>query len=491
MAITIKINGTDRTNLLQNVSIDDNLYSETDNCSFVYIKYGEETFIPEGYDEVEVWDGATKIFGGRIIRIDREVESPGVEKFSVSCKDYVEDMDGFLAVEDYQEKTVDFIISDLLSKYANGAGFTVNNVDCDIVIQRILFDAKPISKCIDELAELVNYQWYIDPNKDIHFFAKGTEEAPFELTDSNGNYIFSSLKLTEDYSQVVNSILVEGGTFKGETVKIDFKVLESDVDEERESFSTIEHFAEMPKVYVNDVQKTVGVNNLDKAEDFDILWDYNQKIIKFREDNRPGLFDKITLEGSVSIPAIFIATDSDSISEYGKKQIKIIDKSIDSFQEAAQRAAAELDAYKEKLTDGSFTTYNSGLVSGQQIHIQSDLRGIDQYFVIKRVSFRMKTYNSFEYDIDLITQKTMGLVDFLQKQVLDKDKEVDVDRNQQLTKYVQKDEALTINETDVKQKGEDEEEMTPQWVFGPYHPENDYPTDNKKVPTFDSGAKFT
>lgn len=470
MAIKIKINGEDKTSSINNVSVSDNLFSDTDECSFTYIKFGDMTFVPEGYQEVEVYDGTTKIFGGRIIKIDREVERPGVERFNVSCKDYVEDMDGYLAVEDYQEKTVEFIINDLVEKYLPGLGFTTNNVNCTIEINRILFDAKPISKCIDELAQYTNYQWYIDPDKDIHFFARGTEVAPFNLTDDNGSYIFSSLRLTEDYSQIINSILVEGGTFEGETVKIDFKVLENDIDEERKEFSTIEKFAKMPKVYVNDIEKTVGVNNLDEAEDFDVLWDYQQQLIKFKDDTRPGLFDKITLVGPVEVPALFPAIDQDSITKYGKKEVKIIDKSIKSFKSAIQRASAELEAYKEKLNEGSFTTYNSGLRSGQWIHIQSDLRGIDQYFVIKKVSFRMKTYNSFEYNVDLITQKTMGLVDFLQKQILDKDKELDIPQNPQLIKFVHKDESLTITEENTRVKSDVEEDMTPDWVFGPYAP---------------------
>ena len=491
MAITVKVNGVDRTSLIEkSLRIDDNLYSDTDNCQFEYLKYGSRDWIPQGQQTVEVYDGATKIFGGRIIKIERELISSNVEKFSISCKDYVEDMDGYLAVEDYQEKTVEFIINDLVEKYLPGLGFTTNNVNCTIEINRILFDAKPISKCIDELAKFTNYQWYIDPDKDIHFFAKGVEVAPFNLTDTSNNYLFQSLKLKEDYSQIINSILVEGGAFEGETTTIDFKVLESDVNEQRMVFSTGEKFARMPKVFVNGVQKTVGVNNLDKAEDFDVLWDYQQQIIKFRDDTRPGLFDKITLNGPVEIPALFPANDPDSITKYGKKQVKIIDKSIKSFQGAAARASAELDAYKEKLNEGSFTTYNSGLKSGQKITIQSTQRGINQDFIIKSVSFQMKGYNSFEYNVNLITQRTMGLVDFLQKQILDKDKELDVPANPQLTKFTYKEESMTISETVVKAKSDDEEDMTPEWVFGPYAPTALWSTDKKRVPTFDSGAQF-
>jgi len=73
---------------------------------------------------------------------------------------------------------------------------------------------------------------------------------------------------------------------------------------------------------------------------------------------------------------------------------------------------------------------------------------------------------------------------------LDKDKEIEIPEGQQITKCAFKNEVMVLSEEIVKAKGDDEEEMTPEWVFGDYAPTGMWADDKKRVPTFDSGAKF-
>jgi hypothetical protein len=150
-----------------------------------------------------------------------------------------------------------------------------------------------------------------------------------------------------------------------------------------------------------------------------------------------------------------------------------------------------MDAYKDKDLEGSFRTTESGLRTGQEINIQSTIRSLNQDFYIKSVKFTMRTHDSFQYEVNLMTQKTAGLIDFLQRQLMAKAKELEIDENAVLTKHAQKTEIITVSESVVKDLGSGVDEPIPNYVYGPYHPTGPWPTDKKRGFTWGSGVKFT
>jgi len=210
MAIVFKIDNLDKSNLINfdSLEVQDNLYSNANACYFTYEKYGGRTYVPAGGDEIGVWDGATKIFGGQIINVNIKIQGK-VLVYEVECKDWTDQLDGKLVSETYENKTVNEIITDLQSKYATT--FDITNVNCTTTIEAIYFDMKPMSKCLDELAERTGYHWYVDSDKKIYFFAEGSITSPFDITDTNGYCISDSLEITEDYEQIKNRINIQGG----------------------------------------------------------------------------------------------------------------------------------------------------------------------------------------------------------------------------------------------------------------------------------------
>lgn len=59
------------------------------------------------------------------------------------------------------------------------------------------------------LSKAWSFAWYIDYERDIHFFDKETIPAPFALTDSSMN--FTDLQIEVDQSQLGNRIIIRGG----------------------------------------------------------------------------------------------------------------------------------------------------------------------------------------------------------------------------------------------------------------------------------------
>ncbi len=430
MNITVKIETVDKTDLIvwESFKITDNINEKVDTCTFQIKKHAGQTYVPAIQDEIEVTDGANIIFAGVITKISRSMEGALIEVYEVQCSDWSYNMDKLLVTESYTNKTVAYIIDDILGIYASG--FTDNNVDCDIVLSSMVFNNITVSQCLKRLAEAVNYFWYVDYEKDIHFFSKAKELTSFNLTDTNGNYIPKSLVLTDDITQLRTRVKIQGGEVEGSTRHEFFNG-----DGTKLYFRLGNKFSSLPTVTVGGVPKTVGVDFVSVEDDFDCFWDYNQKYIRFKATTVPASgTDNVDVSGTPLIPIILQVDDASAQSVYGIKEYSVKDVDIASVDEAKQRAMAELEAYAVALSEGSFETQEDGLKSGQTINIQSTIRGISGNYLLQSVSLRMIAYNEGKYTVKIASMRTLGIIYFLQTLLLN-GKIVVEEANEVLYKY--------------------------------------------------------
>lgn len=87
--------------------------------------------------------------------------------------------------------------------------FTLFNVESTSMFSEFRAPAIKPSAIINTLAKSFAYSWYIDYERDIHFFVQANEPAPFEITSGGTN--FDDLTIEVDASQLGNRILVRGG----------------------------------------------------------------------------------------------------------------------------------------------------------------------------------------------------------------------------------------------------------------------------------------
>lgn len=217
--IQVKINGVDKSSLVDwaSLSISQVLTSQPDSATFLIKNVPSKTYRPALNDTVQIYNNTTLIFAGVVLSTKETVQ--GLLKFfEVSCKDYTELLDGALCVAAYSNQTVSYIINDLLTNFAP-AGVTMTHVDGTAVVNAATFNYISISQALAQLAgALPGYDWYIDYNKDIHFFQATGYPAPFSLNDSAdvpgtaGNFNYSSLEFDADISQIKNQVVVRGGT---------------------------------------------------------------------------------------------------------------------------------------------------------------------------------------------------------------------------------------------------------------------------------------
>ena len=448
MAVQVLIDSIDRTKRIdwQSLKIQNVLTSRIDRCSFIIETYGDTTYRPNLGHEVIIYRDATKIFGGLILSIEEAPEAYNIIGYKIECVDYTRLLDGKLVTEVYENMTINAIIADLIANWAP-TGFTGVNVDCPNTINYIAFNYVPLSKCLKELAERFNYDWYVDYDKDIHFFNKEENAAPFSLNDNDGSYIFPTLQINRDNSQVKNVIIVRGGEYLADTLTAEIQT------------NGVDYMFNLPYRY-EDFQATLSSTNLNVGIDFssdpdlhDALWNRDEKVLKFKKTDTPSNAKLLKIIGRPYLPVIIKQKDNVSVEAMisaeggnGEYEYLIIDQTINSKEGARQRAAAELYAYSQTISEADFETEVDGLKSGQRLHVVSAARDLDEYYIINKVNIRMRTADQFYYHVSLVTTRTFGMIEMLQNLILDKTKEVNLRKKEILDLIESFPEIITIDD---------------------------------------------
>ena len=458
--IILRVNGVDRTDQVEWTSLEKTevLTKEPDTLRFSLRNYGSKTFRPELDDEVTLHDGATKVFGGIVIDTSDEIE--GKLKFlSVNCKDFTHTLDRKLVARTYEGMTAEDIIDDIVSNFVE-AGFTTTNVNAPVVVEKIVFNYLTVSESLKKLAGMLGeWDWYVDYNKDIHFFQPALIGASFNLTDTSETYIWNSLKIDKNTNQLRNHIIIRGGDVEGSLVS-NVQVADG---VQRVFFvgyslalATLliqKALAATPTTFVT---QTVGRDGVDNAASFNCLYNPDDGLVIFPEATKPAVNDRIKSEGFPIFPLIAEKQDLVSVGVHGTFQYLIVDKTIRSRDAASQRADAELLKYANVSNYCSFITHRCGLRTGQTINISSVIRDFNQDFRIERITTRFRTPTALQYEVSGLASEDVTMVDVLNKLLItDVADQIAIGENEVVDRIYSAFEDITLSEAFTTAKSAD------------------------------------
>lgn len=511
----LTIAGTDRSALVswQSVTHTRALTNEPDFLSFsINIISAGQTYKPAINDVVELYDGATLLFAGKVLEVGTTSKTGVSGKISVKCKDYTLEADRRQVVEDYAGETASDIVLDLVSRYMTGITTTGVQTVADIVTN-IRWNYVTVTQALQELCQMTGCEWWIDYNKDLVFQKKGTASAPFSLLEDKESFIYNSFSFTESNSQVRNAIYVRGGEELYSTV--DATSEKYVCDGQQRIFPLGQKYENDASLYVGKStggafsQLTVGEYGVDDAASFNCLYDFNNRSLVFPDATKPAATNILKVYGNYYLPVIVYQADVSSVANNGLSEWRIIDKTIRSRAEARQRAQAELLRYSEALNSGSFSTYKEGLEPGMVISVNLPTLGVIGAFYIKNITTTfiwqtgtiLKKHNCTIVGTDVIDSISV----LLQLLVTDKSKEIEVKEGEILDSIYWFPETITATElftalahpsatptfqetaafsesTTLNPIGTDTE---PLWYAGPYFPTS--PADPKRQPRIDAG----
>jgi len=413
MQIKITVNGTNNTDLalMDSIRIESVITKRIDTCAVTFVDR-QGTLSLEEWDEIIISDstGSTRYFAGFISHIERA--RIGITKaYKCRCQDYTVLLDRMLVNEVFENKTDAEILSSLFSEYLSEIDATTY-VATGKTHDRIVFNRCTLREAVDTLSRESGLDWYVDYNKNLHYFTEETNLASFGLSDAPDNsstYPYSHLKYQRDATQIINRVTVIGGYYlsddtdfelpgNGQTTEINLPY----VFEPPDGYDTI-------RVYHNTgddatptwAEDSVGIDHVDTlgAGGITVLHNKNEKLLKF-QTAPPDLKRAVKVTAQYQVPVLIRARSEESYNTYGRWfDGKIVNQDINSRDWAKLEGKAVLADKAFVRETGSLRITQDGLSSGQLVHIKNTLYGLDDDYLIHKVTMRILGKDVWEYTI--------------------------------------------------------------------------------------------
>ena len=380
--------------------------------------------VPKVNDVIKMYDSSGIIFGGTVT--ESEVTVSGlVLTYEISCTDWSYLLDGTLIAKNYANMDPHDIVVDIINTVGGAAkGFTTNHVATgNFLVASIKFNYEQPTKALESLAKLIGWEWYIDADKDVHFFLgdpatiiSQVGQAPVIIDETSGEIEWNSLDIDVNLQNMKNSVYVIGGTYT-KTFTSSNAVDVYTTDGNRQVFSLAYPYEKTDlTVTLDGVDQSIGTDQQTDPTTVDVLYNDRERFIRFTA-GAPASGKVVKIYGNAKVPILAHASDPQGIATYGEFQDSIIDRQIYTVEEAQQRALAEILQFGHAVYDVKFNTLTPGCWIGQAVTLNSPKFGItNQYLVIKRIEAKVfvpGTQGKLEYQIEALGSDNVTFVDIM------------------------------------------------------------------------------
>lgn len=324
-----------------------------------------------------------------------------VYQYDFNGVDYTVKTQDVLVNEAYEKKRVDFIVNDLLNKYFTG--FERNIEECSTVIS-IKFKNKYLYDCLEQLSNVVAYNFKIDKDLIFKFWNPQTRINPNVLTIKNCKPTF---EFKPDITKLATRLRVEGVNrlsndqttiFKGDGENKVFQIPGRNI---RVSSSG------KIQLFLNDIPVSIGIKNIDNFSET-IHFLYNPSTYVIESDSPLAIGDTLKIIYRYEYPISLTLEDLDAQAEYG-----IIDRvykpNATDEEGIKQEANNYLAKYKKPIYSGSIEPFFGYYEPGELIRIILPKLKIDDFLKITSVQYSGTRIQNIKLNIE----ETMTDVDLL------------------------------------------------------------------------------
>jgi hypothetical protein len=406
--IAITINSVNRTDDIDQTSVRYRNKLSKAPATLQFTIKGNSS-MPDVGQSVVMTQNAVNFFKGTITQRKEKVVKGRVIGYDFVCLDGYFEFDRRLVVKAYNDTTVGAVVTDIVNNFTSG--FTLDIPASTPSIETVRFNYEQPSRCLQKLMNSIGWDWNISPTDVVSIFAPGNNAAPHEITDDGGHIIFGSLNFDATIVDLSNIVFVRGGNYED-------PIAEGDAVDKYESngidntFPLIYQYSNT-EVTVNGTPQTVGVDFIDDPADFDCLYNYSEKAVKF-PDGTLSSGDVVRVFGDAKVPLIVQGEDSTSVATYGAREFIEINKNITSIDEAELLVNSLLEQKRVGSRDGGFRSYETGWEVGQTATVNSTIFGkTDDVYKINSVTATLHDHENLVFDIDLIKSSQTDFTDIM------------------------------------------------------------------------------
>jgi len=399
---TLTIGGADRWAYVPRASVTfvDAQGGQVDTLQFDLLDADDAITVADWAAVVWTADGATKLFGGYVVRATPALAKGGDgRQWSVRCESYCTRLGRTNKVrQTYINSTAATIIADLFGVQTTLTDFdAATHVAAGSTIAEFRVDGEQLSKTLDRLALIqtvlqgADWAWRIDPDKALWFGPVTDDTASFSIASADvADYTASFPPLQDptkevDSSDIRNRVTVRGGstpsadtteTFSGDGAAVRFGVTHAPI-------------RDILRVTVGGVLQSHGTDWYDTfGGGYDCLINYRAGVLRWPDVSPPAIgTNNISVTYRYDTPVTAVVTSAASFAAYGLYfDYEIEDPTITSQQLAEDVANAVLDAYAYGVTGGTFEVARLGLRAGQRVQIEYATLGLTGFYIIQQAT---------------------------------------------------------------------------------------------------------
>lgn len=360
-------------------------------------------------------DSTARIFGGTVDRIEEGDLTVG-DRTHRTARYTVVDFDQLaerrLVAASYESKTLSYIVNDLITNYLTDEGVTAGTIETGPTFAKVVFNYRSCASCLDDLAELTGFSWWIDPALALQFRDRAAITAPWAITAVSRPY--RRLRIHRTRYQYRNAQYVRAGTDLADSAA---EIFEGDGT--RRTFNVSLPFGAVPTVEVDTgsgyATKTVGVNGVDASKAFyynigrtEITQSSGETVLATTHNLR------VTYQGQ--IPIIVLAEDPDEQAARataegigsGKYESIVDAPEIDDDELALDRALAQLRRYGQVPVELDIDTDTTGLEAGQLLSVTLPDHDLTGTWLIESVTAQARQDNDLRYSVRALSGEAFG-----------------------------------------------------------------------------------
>lgn len=375
----------------------------------------------EVYSQKDVSPPTTKIFLGIIE--DIKFDSRGIkETVTIKGKDYTSLLQKMIVLPAvYNNSEVSTIVTDLMVNYGPTEISTTNVNVTSTTLTHISFKNISLFDAIKQLAELSDFEFYVDTGKDLHFDAQQSISSGETLNNTN----VLNAKFRDNADNIINEIYVYGArqlvgtreTFTGDGAGSTYGL----VNNPHNTFITVDGEVQKGNIF----EMVTG----ESASGTDYLVDFDKKNIIFISGTDvgysaiPGNGSEIIIDYKKSTPIVKFANDRPSQEAYKLRSDNIIDDNIENVQFAKDIATNTIALNKDPKKEGSLIIDDIvNLTAGNTIVIDLPNQNVSSqtYTILEATyTFTQQTQLADRVLKVKVSKKINNIVDLLKQLILD------------------------------------------------------------------------
>jgi hypothetical protein len=375
-------------------------------------------------DEVEVYLidrelNEYKIFLGLIEDISFSGEGL-YEELVISGRDYtILFQDTLAQPRIFKNQEVSDIVKILLSQNLEDE-ITVNNVNqTETIIEKITFNNKSLYDCINELAKISGYYFYINVDKDLHF--EKNDSISTEMVFNNTNVLISEFKYSD--ADIYNDVTVYGDK-QLTSVREEFIAQPGSVYSLDDRPHNVRVLGS-PNIVIQP-GGIVNVNNPEK-DNVKYLVDYYGQAVIFTSGTAAGVNtgwtgSYIIIDYDRNSPIISIRRDENSINTYGKKNKYIVDRNIKDIIEANLVGNTFIDEHKDPKITGTLEIMGGiNINPGETCDVDIPFHNItSQKYMITQAKYNLTKENILRNNVLTleVNKKIPNFIDYMKEHEL-------------------------------------------------------------------------